>query len=153
VANVEEQVSTRPGHHYTVDIDIRQHHLVGDESLESDGDDLGPGPFELMLSALGSCTAMTLKFYAIRRGIPQDNANIHLTFHEKVLPRDEAAGRSQRAYAIRQEITLHGNLSTAQRADLLRVAKKCPVHKFLESVPEFEELLVPTFDQIESTND
>lgn len=152
MATIESRVSTRPGHRYTVDIHVRDHHLVGDEPLEADGDDLGPGPFEMMLSALGGCTAMTLKFYAIRRGIPLDDADIRLTYREKVLPRDESTGRTQRAYSIRQEIVLHGDLSEAQRADLLRVAKKCPVHKFLESVPELEEVLVPSLDEVALVN-
>lgn len=108
------------------------HAFYADEPEEDDGDDLGPTPYELLLWALGACTSMTLMMYARRKGWPLQDVTVHL-HHDRVHALDSAAaeqtgGRMER---IERELTLIGDLSEEQRARLLEIAARCPVHRTL----------------------
>ena len=101
-------------------ITIGGHQLRSDEPVESGGDDTGPVPHELLLAALGSCTAATLKVYAERKGWPL--RNVHVTVK---------GGSADGGYAITRAIRIDGELDGEQRQRLLEIADKCPVHKTL----------------------
>ena len=101
-------------------LQIAGHRLRADEEPEKGGDNTGPAPHELLLAALGSCTAMTLKMYAERKGWPLQNAQITLTG-------EHADGR----FVITRHVALTGELDTEQRQRLIEIADKCPVHKTL----------------------
>ena len=106
---------------------------VADEPADEGGDDLGPTPYDLLTAALGACTAMTLQIYARRKSIPLEEVAVeveHRREHaEDCAESDDAtSGRIERLY---RRIVLRGPLSAEQRDDLLRVAKRCPVHKTL----------------------
>ncbi|MBS1210264.1 MAG: OsmC-like protein [Proteobacteria bacterium] len=79
-----------------------------------------PSPHELLDSALGACTALTIQLYAKRKGYP-------LTGVQVEVDREVAAG----VYRLRSRIHLQGELDATIREDLLRVAHKCPIHKAL----------------------
>lgn len=136
-------VQTMPGKRYAVQIDARSHSLTGDEPLDNGGDDLGPSPHEMLLTALGSCTAITLRMYAQRKEWPLEGVLVELS-HERVTPTDEffspeeieAAGPNGRAELIRCDLTLEGDLSTEQRDRLMEIAARCPVHRTLTSSPK-----------------
>ena len=64
-----------------------RHRLRADEPAAAGGDDAGPGPYELLLMALGSCTSMTLQMYAARKKWPLVQAVVHLT-QQRVHARD-----------------------------------------------------------------
>src|SRR5690606_19403052 len=99
-----------------------------------DGSDLGPDPYELLLASLGSCIAITLRMYADRKGWPLEAVRLHLT-HEAVHA-DDAGGceRERRAVdAIETTLVLGGDLDDAQRARLVEIADRCPVHRTLEA--------------------
>jgi putative redox protein len=102
------------------DLEIAGHHLRADEELEKGGDNTGPAPHELLLAALGSCTAMTLKVYAGRKGWPLQDAHVTLNA-------DNADGR----FVITRRIALTGDLDAEQRQRLIEIAEKCPVHRTL----------------------
>ena len=96
------------------------HAWLADEPAESGGGGTGPGPSTLLLSALGACTAMTVRMYAGRKGWPLEGVEVDLGYGEA------AAGT-----AIERRITLRGLLDGEQRARLLDIANRCPVHKIL----------------------
>jgi uncharacterized OsmC-like protein len=116
---------------------------VVDEPAEEGGNDLGPSPYELLTAALGACTAMTLQVYARRKSYPLHEVAVEVehsrTHAEDCLKSEDPAGGLLEH--IHRRIVLHGPLDEAQRADLLRVAQKCPVHKTLRAAPEIHDTL------------
>ena len=102
---------------------VRQHVLTVDEPPANGGEDAGVTPHELYDSALGACKALTVLWYAKRRNIPLEDIEVRLE-------RDDSAER-QGVYRLRVALSLGGPLSAEQRAELLKVAEKCPVHKLM----------------------
>jgi putative redox protein len=111
-----------------------RHHLIADEPPDVGGLGSGPGPYDLLLAALGACTAMTLRLYADRKNIPLIRAAVRL-HHGKVYATDCAECETKEGMLDRIErvITLEGDLTAEQRARLMEIADKCPVHRTLTS--------------------
>jgi putative redox protein len=115
--------------------------LVADEPEKDGGADLGPTPYELLTWALGACTAMTIQLYARRKGYALQEVAVQVE-HERVHREDcddceiEGEGYVQHFH---RRIVLRGQLSEAERDDLLRVAGKCPVHKTLMEPTEVHD--------------
>ncbi len=111
-----------------------KHSLVADEPAVVGGLDSGPGPYDLLLAALGACTAMTLRLYAERKKIPLLQAQVRLR-HSRIYANDCAECETKEGMLDRIEriITLHGDLNAEQRARLMEIADKCPVHRTLKS--------------------
>jgi putative redox protein len=110
------------------------HALVADEPVAAGGTDTGPAPYELLLSALGACTSMTLALYARRKGWPLEAVTVRLQ-HSRRHVEDCATCETEdvRLDHIDREVELVGSLSDEQRARLLEIANKCPVHRTLSS--------------------
>jgi uncharacterized OsmC-like protein/alpha/beta superfamily hydrolase len=127
-------VSERGTGTFAVSIQAGRHSLVGDEPVDVGGDDTGPSPYELLLAALGECTVMTLRMFARRKQWPLDNTHVTLT-HSKVHAEDcaECETREGLVDQIERRITLRGDLSEEQRARLLEIADRCPVHRTLHN--------------------
>ena len=106
--------------------------LVADEPESMGGTNTGPTPYDLILSGLGACTAMTLRMYADRKGWPLEAVDVRLT-HAKVHARDSERTDSTTGTIdhIDREITLTGPLDGEQKARLMDIADRCPVHKSL----------------------
>ena len=119
-----------PAYHYTQSVVAGAHAFYADEPEQLDGDDLGPTPYELLLWALGACTSMTLLMYARRKGWPLDDVSIRL-HHNRVHAADceNCEDPTARIDRIEREITLVGALTDEQRARLLEIAARCPVHR------------------------
>ena len=126
------------------DIVAGGHRMVADEPVEAGGTDAGPNPYELLLAALGSCTSMTIALYARRKGWPLTNVTVLLT-HSKIHAADcaECETREGKLDRIEREIALEGNLDDTQRARLLDIAEKCPVHRTLRSEIDIRSRLTP----------
>ncbi|OGX86725.1 bifunctional alpha/beta hydrolase/OsmC family protein [Hymenobacter glacialis] len=109
----------------TLRTDVRAgaHALVADEPVAVGGTDLGPSPYDLLLAALGACTAMTLRLYADRKKWPLAEVRVHLS-HTVV---------SRGHERIERVMELLGPLSDVQRLRLLEIAEKCPVHRTLHA--------------------
>jgi len=116
------------------DIEAGGHHLVSDEPLDLGGTDAGPTPYDLLVAALGSCTAITLQMYARHKGWPLEGVEVRLT-HGKIHARDcaDCETKEGRIDRIERGIVLQGALDDAQRARLLEIADRCPVHRTLTS--------------------
>jgi uncharacterized OsmC-like protein len=104
------------------------------ETTAVGGDNLGPTPYDLLASALGACTTMTLRMYADRKQWPLEEATVTLK-HSRVHGVDEE--RCEHADArldrLDRELTLTGPLTAAQRQRLLEIADRCPVHRTLSA--------------------
>lgn len=119
---------------FTQQISTRRHRLAADEPHPV-GDDVGPTPYDLLLAALGACTSMTVRMYADRKQWPLERIVVdsrHFRIHAKDCAECETAtGMVDR---IERDITLVGALDADQRATLLDIADRCPVHRTLRSV-------------------
>lgn len=125
---------SRGGAGFAQDISVGRHHLKGDEPASAGGTDTGPTPYDFLLAALGSCTSMTLSLYARRKQWPLERITVRLR-HSKIHAEDCANCETKEGKLDRIErvIELAGVLSDAQRAQLLAMADKCPVHRTLKS--------------------
>lgn len=115
-------------------VTLGRHHLVADEPAAAGGTDTGPDPYALLLAALGSCTSMTLALYARNKQWPLESVRVTLR-HSKVHAADcdTCETKDGRLDRIEREVELVGDLTDAQRARLLEIANKCPVHRTLTS--------------------
>ena len=115
-------------------VEIGPHNLKGDEPVVSGGTDTGPTPYDYLLAALGTCTSMTISFYARRKGWPLENVTVSL-HHSKIHATDcaECETKVGKIDRIEREIHLSGNLTAEQRAKLMEIADRCPVHQTLTS--------------------
>ena len=113
---------------------LGKHRLLADEPVNAGGLDTGPGPYDLLLAALGACTSMTVRLYADLKGIPLARTEVRL-HHEKIYATDcaECETKEGKIDRIDRMITFEGELTPEQRARLLEIADKCPVHRTLES--------------------
>jgi putative redox protein len=114
---------------YTQSIKASAHDLSADEPVDVGGLDTGPSPYDLLLSALGACTSMTLRMYANQKKWELKRVTVKLT-HKK-----EPDADNKKTDIITRDITLEGNLDDAQRLRLLEIANKCPVHRTLTEEP------------------
>jgi putative redox protein len=121
------------------------HHLIADEPAAAGGSDRGPNPYAFLLAALGSCTSMTIGMYARRKRWPLENVTVWLRHQRKHLEDCEDCDDEEPFLTmIEREIALDGPLSPEQRARLLEIAEKCPVHRTLESRIQIHTRLTET---------
>jgi uncharacterized OsmC-like protein/pimeloyl-ACP methyl ester carboxylesterase len=110
------------------------HRYLADEPVSVGGNGSGPSPYEYLLAALGACTSMTIRLYADLKKLPLARVAVALR-HDKIHAVDcaECETREGKIDRIEREVTLEGDLSPEQRAKLMEIADKCPVHRTLHS--------------------
>lgn len=123
--------------HYQHEATARGHSVLLDEPVDQGGDDRGMNPYEHLLAALGGCTAMTLRMYARRKGwtlhdvrVDLSYANVHADDCERCESQEGKLG------VIHRRVEITGDLDEEQRARLLEIASRCPVHRTLEGTIE-----------------
>lgn len=126
---------------YTTQISAGKHSIIADEPEHHGGNDYGPNPYDLLVSSLAACKAMTVKMYAKRKGWELENAEIHITHSKDHAVDCNSCENSKTAMIDKFEVRveLKGNLSEDQKERLLEITKKCPVHKTL-----MNEILIET---------
>jgi putative redox protein len=108
--------------------------FVADEPASLGGGDAGPDPYDYLLTALGTCTSMTIGFYARRNRLPLENITVSLS-HSRIYAADceECETREGMLDRIDVEVEMTGPLTREQHAKLMEVAARCPVHRTLTS--------------------
>jgi len=119
---------------FQVEIIANGHSLIADEPIAVGGGNTGPNPYDLLVSSLGACTAMTIRMYADRKKIPLDAVVVRLR-HQKIHAEDciECSEKTKKIDFIEREVELQGDLDDATRQRLLEIANRCPVHRTLEA--------------------
>ena len=108
-----------------------KHKMIADEPVSVGGGDAGPGPYEYVSAGLGACTSMTLRMYAGRKKWPLEKVGVTVNFSRE--PNlDDPNGEKRDTFE--RVIDIEGDLDEEQRARLLEIADKCPVHRTLERV-------------------
>ncbi|MGZ3254769.1 MAG: OsmC family protein [Burkholderiaceae bacterium] len=107
-------------------VHVRNHIISVDGSVEEGGADAGPSPHDLYDAAVGSCKALTVIWYAKRKGIPVEDVQVSME--------RDASEERKGTYRLHASVKLTGDLTDAQRNELLSVAEKCPVHKLMTVV-------------------
>ena len=119
---------------FAQEIRAGSHLFRADEPVSAGGTDSGPAPYDLLLAALGACTSMTVGMYARRKGWPLGEVTVRLR-HSKVHAADCADCETKEGMLDRIERDIHfdGTLTGEQRAKLIEISNKCPVHRTLSS--------------------
>ncbi|MDW3647726.1 MAG: alpha/beta fold hydrolase [Bacteroidia bacterium] len=119
---------------YTTEVRTGKHSFIADEPASVGGADLGPSPYDLLVAALGTCTSMTLRMYADRKGWDLQEVRVHLQ-HSKEHCQDcgDSENPKSKIDTIERVLELEGDLDEKQRARLVEIADRCPVHRTLHS--------------------
>ncbi|MDO7411220.1 OsmC family protein [Acinetobacter baumannii] len=125
MVNTAQAQSTSTPYRVTL-TDPSVHQWFADEPTDKGGQDTAPNPVQLLLSALGACTTITLEMYANHKGIKIEHVQVDLALNPNG---DPEAGQNN----IERKITLKGEFTEDQHKRLLKVAENCPIHKLLTS--------------------
>ena len=109
-----------------------RHHVVADEPPAYGGTDRGMSPYGFLSAGLGACTSMTIRMYARRKEWPLDHVRVDVC-HDKVHAQDAGGAHPEKVDRFIRTVFLEGDLSDEQRARLLEIADRCPVHRTLEA--------------------
>lgn len=111
--------------HYKTKIYSGGHFIYADEPTAVGGTDEAMTPGALLLASLGSCTAITIRMYADRKGFNLEHIKVELAICQ-----EEEMSKDTR---ITRKITFLGDLTDAERERLMVIADKCPIHKMLSN--------------------
>ena len=101
-------------------IQIGKHQVLSDAPEALGGENSGPEPHDLLAAALAACTALTVTMYARRKGMALEDVRVRIEH-----------GQMDGAYELQRHIDFVGALSVDDKARLLDIANKCPVHRTL----------------------
>lgn len=119
---------------FTTQMKVGKHYMIADEPESFGGNDFGPSPYELVSAGLSACTVMTIQMYARRKGWMVDNVEVHTSYSKSHMEDCEnCASDTAKIDTFHREVKLTGNLDDKQKARIMQIADKCPVHKTLHS--------------------
>jgi putative redox protein len=127
---IQTAVATIGNDLYKTELVARDHKVIADEPLDVGGKDLGPRPGDFIRMGLASCTAITLRMYANRKGWDVQQIRVQVS-----------NGPFEGKTSYKTEIEIAGNVDEEQRNRLLQIAKLCPVHKVLTNPIEIDTSL------------
>lgn len=116
---------------FVTQLKLGTHYLKADEPIRVGGNNFGPTPYEYLAGSLSACTAMTVQMYAKRKGWDLKNIEVHTSYSRDYAVDCESCEQDRKIDTFHREIILEGDLDEKQRARLLEIADKCPVHKSL----------------------
>lgn len=124
---------------YAHRIESRAHVLTADEPTELGGTDQGPTPYELLLAALGSCSAITVRIYANRKNWPLEDVTVQVTL-DRIHAKDCEDCEQETGFVdvFVKEVDLQGPLTSEQRQRLTEIADRCPVHRTLSGATKIQ---------------
>lgn len=137
-------VTARSLKNLQVQIQANNHAILADEPLHDGGEDMGPSPYDLLLSSLAACKVMTVHLYARRKQWPVETVTISLN-HRKISAEeceDCATQGKAKVDIIDCEISFEGELDDAQIKRLAEIADRCPVHRTLTSETKIRTMVV-----------
>ncbi|MEL6958504.1 MAG: bifunctional alpha/beta hydrolase/OsmC family protein [Pseudomonadota bacterium] len=134
------RVSEADPNGFLQDVQSGPHHVLADEPAAYGGSNKGLTPYGFLSAGLGACTSMTIRMYARRKGWPLSHVSVDVT-HDKVHGQDAGSDTKSKIDSFKRTIHLTGELSEDQRARLLEIADKCPVHQSLERSNHIETVL------------
>lgn len=119
---------------YVQKVAAGRHVFLADEPHAVGGDDAGPSPYDLLLAALGACTAMTARMYAERKGLALESTSVTLR-HRRIHARDCESCETESGMIdhLERVVSFSGDLSAEDRSRLLEIVDRCPVHRTLTS--------------------
>ena|SRR5947207_10880452 len=120
------------GRGFLQEVTSGKHKFSVDEPASVGGSDAAPDPYDYLMAALGACTSMTVGFYARRKNYPLENITVSLS-HSRIHAKDceDCMTKEGMLDRIDVDLELTGKLSSEQRAELMKAAAGCPVHKTL----------------------
>ena len=128
---------------FTSEVVAGKHLLIADEPETVGGKDFGPSPYEYVSSGLGACTAMTLRMYADRKKWDLQKVIVHINYGKDYSSDAKEIENGQKKIDVfERKIEIYGDLTAEQKAKLLLIADKCPVHKTLSSTSEIKTSLI-----------
>lgn len=130
-------------HKFQQEVFSDHHHWYADEPVTLGGKNSGPDPYEHLLAALGTCTAMTIRMYADHKKIPLEHVEVSLS-HERNYLKDASNAEKQglNMESLIRSVQLFGALSKPEKARLMKIADRCPVHRTLHNNPQIFTTLV-----------
>ena len=130
-------------HKFQQEVFTDHHHWYADEPTKLGGQNTGPDPYEHLLAALGACTAMTIRIYANLKKIPLEHVEVSLS-HERNYLEDAGKAEEQDSQieALIRNVQLIGPLNDSDKARLMAIAERCPVHRTLHNNPQVVTTLV-----------
>jgi len=130
--NVE--VTGRTADKFLCRVQAGRHGLLADEPDANGGRDAGPDPYQYLAGALGTCTVMTLNMYARHKKLAVERVGCEVS-HDRIHAEDceECERNEGKVDRLTRVITIEGDLDDDQRARMLEIADRCPVHRTLEN--------------------
>lgn len=124
-------------HKFQQEIFSAHHHCYADEPVQVGGKNSGPDPYEHLLAALGTCTAMTIRMYADHKNIPLERVEVSLS-HQRNYLEDASSAEQQglQMESLLRKVQLFGVMNDSEKARLMEVAGRCPVHRTLHNNPQ-----------------
>ncbi|MBA6348227.1 bifunctional alpha/beta hydrolase/OsmC family protein [Colwellia sp. BRX8-9] len=130
-------------HKFQQEVFSDSHHWYADEPTQSGGKNSGPDPYEHLLAALGTCTAMTIRMYADHKKIPLQHVEVSLSHERNYLnDADKASEHDEKRESLLRKVQLFGPLSDNEKKRLMEIADRCPVHRTLHNNPQILTVLI-----------
>ena len=128
---------------FTTKLKLGSHYMTADEPESYGGNDFGPSPYELVSAGLSACTVMTIQMYGKRKGWKIDNVEVHTSYSKsQAVDCENCEETSAKIDTFERVIKLTGDLDEKQKARVMQIADKCPVHKTLHSETQVLTTLV-----------
>lgn len=120
------------GQKYETTIKVAGHEFIMDEPVDSDGQNLGPNPSDLLKASLAACTAMTMKMYAERKGWDMQDAEVEVEYERDL---------KNNITSFSKKVHISGDLTEEQRKRIFEIGGRCPIHRIISNTVEIDSAL------------